>query len=131
VYTECARIWNPIHTDAAVAKAAGLPAINVAPNQGKLLMLLVRAIGARGSTLTALAVRQTLAIAVLGLLAGGVLYVVGRALITAWRPQFSVVLTPGGLARAVAAALLMGLVAAVVPARRLVATDPASAYRGG
>ena len=27
VYTECARIFNPIHTDAAVAKAAGLPAI--------------------------------------------------------------------------------------------------------
>jgi acyl dehydratase len=27
VYTECARIWNPIHTDAAVARGAGLPAI--------------------------------------------------------------------------------------------------------
>jgi acyl dehydratase len=26
VYTECARIWNPIHTDAAVARNAGLPA---------------------------------------------------------------------------------------------------------
>lgn len=26
-YTECARIWNPIHTDRAVALAAGLPAI--------------------------------------------------------------------------------------------------------
>jgi acyl dehydratase len=25
VYTECARIWNPIHTDRAVAQAAGLP----------------------------------------------------------------------------------------------------------
>ena len=25
VYTECARIWNPIHTDVAVAQAAGLP----------------------------------------------------------------------------------------------------------
>ena len=25
IYTECARIWNPIHTDAAVAEAAGLP----------------------------------------------------------------------------------------------------------
>ena len=25
VYTECARIWNPIHTDSAVALAAGLP----------------------------------------------------------------------------------------------------------
>jgi acyl dehydratase len=27
VYTECARIWNPIHTDAKVAADAGLPAI--------------------------------------------------------------------------------------------------------
>ncbi len=25
VYTECARIWNPIHTDVAIARAAGLP----------------------------------------------------------------------------------------------------------
>jgi len=27
VYTECARIWNPIHTDPAVARQAGLSAI--------------------------------------------------------------------------------------------------------
>jgi acyl dehydratase len=27
VYSECARIWNPIHTDPAVARRAGLPAI--------------------------------------------------------------------------------------------------------
>ena len=27
IYTECARIWNPIHTDAAVAHAAGLDRI--------------------------------------------------------------------------------------------------------
>jgi len=27
VYTDCARIWNPIHTDAAVAETAGLPGI--------------------------------------------------------------------------------------------------------
>jgi acyl dehydratase len=26
-YTECARIWNPIHTDRAIALAAGLPDI--------------------------------------------------------------------------------------------------------
>lgn len=26
IYTECARIWNPIHTDVAVARARGLPA---------------------------------------------------------------------------------------------------------
>ena len=27
VYTECARIWNPIHTDVAIARGVGLPAI--------------------------------------------------------------------------------------------------------
>jgi acyl dehydratase len=27
VYTECARIWNPVHTDPAVAKRAGLPGL--------------------------------------------------------------------------------------------------------
>lgn len=27
VYTECARIWNPIHTDLAVARGAGLPGL--------------------------------------------------------------------------------------------------------
>lgn len=27
IYTECARIWNPIHTDRAYARAAGLPDI--------------------------------------------------------------------------------------------------------
>lgn len=27
IYTECARIWNPIHTDTKVAQAAGLPDI--------------------------------------------------------------------------------------------------------
>jgi acyl dehydratase len=27
VYTECARIWNPIHTDAAIARRAGLPGL--------------------------------------------------------------------------------------------------------
>ncbi len=27
VYTECARIWNPIHTDAVVAQRAGLPGL--------------------------------------------------------------------------------------------------------
>jgi len=27
IYSECARIWNPIHTDIAIARAAGLPGI--------------------------------------------------------------------------------------------------------
>jgi predicted O-methyltransferase YrrM len=36
-----------LDTALAASKAAGLPAINVAPNQGKLLMLLAQAIGAK------------------------------------------------------------------------------------
>jgi acyl dehydratase len=27
IYTECARIWNPIHTDSAIAASAGLPGL--------------------------------------------------------------------------------------------------------
>jgi acyl dehydratase len=27
IYTECARIWNPIHTDIAIATKAGLPGL--------------------------------------------------------------------------------------------------------
>jgi ABC-type antimicrobial peptide transport system permease subunit len=37
----------------------------------------------------------------------------------------------GSIGRAVAAALLMGLVAAIVPARRLARLEPATAYRDG
>lgn len=46
--TDCLVPGDPA-LDAALAasEAAGLPAINVAPNQGKLLMLLARAMGAR------------------------------------------------------------------------------------
>lgn len=92
---------------------------------------IVKAIGARGLYLLALALRQTMMIAAAGLAAGGVLFLAGRALITSVRPQFVVLATGGGIARAVGAALLMGAVAAIVPARRLARLAPATAYRGG
>jgi putative ABC transport system permease protein len=41
-----------------------------------------------------------------------------------------VVITPGLLAQAVGAALVMALLAAIIPARRLAGLDPATAYRG-
>jgi acyl dehydratase len=44
VYTECARIWNPIHTDVAVARAAGLPAI-ILHGTATLALSLSRVIG--------------------------------------------------------------------------------------
>ncbi len=91
---------------------------------------IVKAVGADRRRLTAIALGQTLGLAVLGLAASGLLVVAGRALIIWWRPQFAVVLTAGGLARAAVAALAMALVAGLVPARRLARLDPATAYRG-
>lgn len=92
---------------------------------------IVKAIGAQGRYLLVLALRQTMMIAAAGLAAGGALFVAGRAFITWARPQFVVLATTYGIGRAVAAALLMGAVAAIIPARRLAKLEPATAYRGG
>jgi putative ABC transport system permease protein len=78
-----------------------------------------------------LALQQTMIIAVAGLVVGGVLFVIGREAIRWSRPQFLVVATGTGIARAIGAAVLMGAVAALIPARRLARLEPATAYRGG
>jgi putative ABC transport system permease protein len=91
---------------------------------------IVKALGASSRRLVALAVTHTLVMAALGLVAGGLLLAAGRALLAWARPQFEVVITPGLLAQAVGAALVMALLAAIIPARRLARLDPASAYRG-
>jgi putative ABC transport system permease protein len=91
---------------------------------------IVKALGASSRRLAALAVVQTLVLSALGLAAGGLLLAVGRALLGWLRPQFEVVITPGLLAQALGAALVMALLAAILPARRLARLDPATAYRG-
>jgi putative ABC transport system permease protein len=102
---------------------------------------IVKALGASGRRLVALALVQTLVLAGLGLVqtlvlaglglvAGGLLLAGGRTLLGWARPQFEVVITPALLAQAVGAALVMALLAAIIPARRLAHLDPASAYRG-
>jgi putative ABC transport system permease protein len=92
---------------------------------------IVKAMGASGRRLLTLAMHQTLIIAGIGLLTGGLLFLAGRSFITWVRPQFVIVATPGGIGRAVAAGVLMGVVAAAIPARRLARLEPATAYRGG
>jgi len=89
---------------------------------------IIKALGGTSSMITATVLRQTLAVTAVGFVIGGGLYLAGRALIAQLRPQFSVVLTTGGLFRALAAALLMGIVASVVPAHRVAAAEPASVY---
>jgi putative ABC transport system permease protein len=90
---------------------------------------IVKAMGATGSRLIRAAVAQTSAIAGLGLAAGIALFVAGRGLIGELRPQFAVVLSTGSVGRAAVAALAMALLAAIVPAGRLAALEPAVAYR--
>lgn len=92
---------------------------------------IVKAIGARSRHLIHIAVEQALIVSAVGLVAGGALFVLGREVITSARPQFVILATPGNVARAVLAAVLMALIAAVLPARRLAKLEPATAYRGG
>lgn len=91
---------------------------------------IVKALGAGRWAVTGVVVRQSLLLAAVGLVVGFGLYLAGRALIAELRPQFSVVLAPGSAVRGVGAAVLMAVLAAVVPARRVAASDPASVYRG-
>jgi acyl dehydratase len=48
VYSECARIWNPIHTDLAYARAAGLPGI-ILHGTATLALSVSRALAAFGT----------------------------------------------------------------------------------
>ena len=91
---------------------------------------IVKALGGRRSRLVAMAVSQTFVLALLGLLAGALLFLGGREVIVAARPQFEVMFTPDAFLRAAIAAFVMALLAAIVPARRLAQLDPATAYRG-
>ena len=63
-------------------------------------------------------------------MAGALLFLGARAFITSVRPQFIILATPGSILRAVVTAGLMGLVASILPARRLAKLEPATAYRG-
>jgi putative ABC transport system permease protein len=90
---------------------------------------IIKAIGATRRRLVALALFQTVTLAALGLVAGWLLFLVGRELIVSSRPQFSVLLTRTTFTQAAIAAFVMALLAAVIPARRLAALEPAVAYR--
>jgi putative ABC transport system permease protein len=120
---------------AAIAFAAGTLIIALAAytavTERRREYGIIKALGATRRRLIGLALVQTFGVALLGLTAGGLLFVGGRALIVAARPQFEVLASAASLARVAVATAVMALAAAVVPARRLAALDPASAYGGG
>ena len=91
---------------------------------------MIKAIGGNGRFVTSVVVRQALLLTALGFVVGLVFFVGAQWLLATIRPQFSIVLTSGGLLRALVAAGLMGLIAAVVPARAVSRQAPATVYRG-
>jgi putative ABC transport system permease protein len=91
---------------------------------------IAKAMGARRARLFSIVAGQTLMLSALGLAAGFLLYLGGSRLIVALRPQSASELTPRAVVIVVVAAVVMGLLAAVVPTRRVARLDPASVYRG-
>jgi len=91
---------------------------------------IVKALGASRGRLLGIVLAQTLALALAGGIAGLGLFLVARAAVGAWLPQFHVALPGSVLIAAFVAVASMAVVAAVLPARRLGRLDPASVYRG-
>lgn len=91
---------------------------------------IAKALGARAGRLFRIVVGQTLVLSGLGLVAGFLLYLAGSRLIAGLWPQFQAELTLRAVAIVTVAALLMGLLAALMPTRRVARLDPASVYRG-
>jgi putative ABC transport system permease protein len=92
---------------------------------------ILKALGATQARLYRLALEQSLLLALIGLAAGAGFFAIGRGVIGLVRPQFTVVVTPMIVGRAGGVALIMGGIAALVPARRLARLDPAATYSGG
>jgi putative ABC transport system permease protein len=89
----------------------------------------LRALGATGRRLVLVAFGETAGLTGTGAACALGFFLAGRAVIAAWRPQFPVLLTAQSLGSVVAAASVMALLAAVLPARRIARLDPASAFR--
>jgi putative ABC transport system permease protein len=90
---------------------------------------IAKALGARRGRLFRIVAGQTTVLSGLGLVAGLLLYLGGSRLIAALWPQFQAELTLRALGVVTAAALFMGMLAAVVPTHRVARLDPASVYR--
>ncbi len=90
----------------------------------------VKAIGARNRTLYRVVTIQALIAAIVGAIAGIGLAFGAAAALMAWRPQFLVAIDPAAVGIVLAAALLMALLAALLPARSLARLEPAEVFRG-
>jgi putative ABC transport system permease protein len=89
----------------------------------------LKAIGMRNRSLYALVSRQSLLTVAGGLVLALMLVAVLAVGVPLLEPSVNLLVTPGAVARTAAAATLIALLAAYVPARRVARVDPASVYR--
>lgn len=126
---------SPVRLMVGVAFAAGtlvvaLVAYTQVTEQQRQLGVL-KALGATPGRLRRIAVSETAVLTGLGALTAVVLLLATRELLAWWRPAFPVVLTPTTIVQTAAAAVVMTVLAAWLPARRLSRIDAASAFRSG
>lgn len=91
---------------------------------------IVKAVGARGRDIARTVLAQTLLIAIAGTAVGFLLYLGGSRLIVELKPQFWTRLSATAAITVASSSLLMAVLAAIVPIRKLARLDPASVYRG-
>lgn len=132
--TLATRIYgSPVRLMVAVAFVAGtlivaLVAHTRVTEQQRDLGIL-KAMGASPGRLRRIAVGETAALTGLGALAALLLMAVARQVISWWWPAFPVAVTIPTVVATAAAAVVMALLAAWLPARRLARLDPATAFR--
>ena len=124
---------SPVRLMVGVAFAAGtlivaLVAYTRVSEQQRDLGVL-KALGATPARIRRIAVTETFALTALGAITAVVLLLASQQLLAWWRPAFPVVMTGATLGRTAAAAAVMALLAAWLPAHRLARLDAASAFR--
>ena len=124
---------SPVKLMVGVAFAAGtlivaLVAYTRVTEQQRDLGVL-KALGATPGRVRRVAVAETIALTAAGAVAAVLLLLLTRELLAWWRPAFPVALTLVTVARTAAAAAVMALLAAWLPARRLNRLDAATAFR--
>jgi putative ABC transport system permease protein len=89
----------------------------------------LKAVGAKNRHLYWLVMQQGLATALSGVILGiGLAWLAGQGIMRVF-PKFLVILEPGSMLTAASAGLLMGLLAALLPARYVSGLDPARVFR--
>ncbi|HEX6074293.1 MAG TPA: ABC transporter permease [Micromonosporaceae bacterium] len=124
---------SPVKLMVGVAFAAGtlivaLVAYTRVTEQQRDLGVL-KALGATPGRIRRVAVTETVALTAAGAVVAVLLLLLTRELLAWWRPAFPVALTAETVARTAAAAAVMAVLAAWLPARRLNRLDAATAFR--